>query len=411
MALDRKKKIIPTLLERNPYLADEQRGIGLIASLLAGSEGEKAQKIHETLDKMIGACGRLEDNSENFSNLRKIVNLLQLPARARILRNTAIVGFGGQHSSGKSSVLNSLLGDNPTFHLPEDTNASTSIATYMMHGNMDKVVACSLKGHEIPLDADALAAISYKFNTTHNINPAQYIEFIAMSLPYFPVEGVALLDTPGYTGNDIATQQDYRDIMRSRKALSSVDLLVWLMSANEPTLGNTDINFIRELDVSGKIAIIVNKCDQKKETWNSPEPEKSVIFESIKKSFVDAGIPYSIMIPYCAKDPDWNDGKIKIINLLNSVVKSKADTADEIIDDIDKQFDALLKKQFIGDILKIDKCIDDSLNPLELSSLVRLRGMMGLERANLQRDREIFNLNAKVLLNWIQKQGEVSRYE
>lgn len=417
MALDRKRKTDPSLLESNPYLADEQRGIRLIASLLDGSAGEKAQKIFNTLDKMIGACGRLPDNSEDFSNLKRIISLLQLPIREKILRHTAIVGFGGQFSSGKSSVLNSMLSENSTFRLPEDIKASTSIATYMMHGNTDKVVACTVKGHEIPLDSDALEAISHQFNRAHKINPAQYIDFIAMSVPNFPVEGVALLDTPGYNASDISTQQEYRDNMRSHKALSSVDHLVWMISAREPLLSKTDRRFIEELDLSGKIAIIVNKCDQVPEVYNSTEPENSKPIENIKNNFADAGIPFSTIIPYCAREPKWNDGKIKIIDFLNTIVKSKEhsvqcdEKAEEIINNINNQFSDLLNELFINEIAEIDECIDDSLNPLELCSLARLRGIMGLERANLQRDSESFARNAKTLLNWIQKQGGVSRYE
>lgn len=416
MAIDRKKKIDRIILPGNPYLKDPAKGLKLIASLFGGKKLNKDRKINDALDGMIGACGRLDlaGSRDNFSRLRQTLDLLQSPVRNRLLGNTAIVGFGGQFSSGKSSVLNSLLEGGARFRLPENMSASTCISTYMMRSPQERVVACSLDGNEIALDADGLAAISHQFRSIYKINLAQYIDFIGISLPQFPIDGVALLDTPGYNASDVSTQQEHRDNMRSQRALSSVDHLVWIISAKEPLLTNTDRCFIQNLKLSGEITVIVNKCDQVPEVAMSPEPESSAPIQNIKRGFAEAEISVSAIIPYCAREPEWHSGRVRVLRVLQQLSEKKKSARDReselenIIASYEQQFKKLLQNRFISEMSEIDACIDSSQNPLELSALTQLRGMVGFERSNLRNNCKIFNDGAKCLCNWLKQQKQVS---
>lgn len=411
MALDRKHKVDPGLLPENPYLQDPAKGLRLIASLLGGSGRAREKKITDSVDALAGACGRLQlaDLADGFPRLRQILSLLEMPARSRLLSDSAIVGFGGQFSSGKSSILNSLLGPKAKFSLPENLQASTSIATYVMQAPDATIMACSKKGEEIPLDGMALKALSHQFREKHNINPAQYIEFIGISSPDFPVRGVALVDTPGYNPGNVATRQEHSDGSRSREALNSVDHLVWLIDAKEPLLNPKDREFIESLNLSGEITVIVNKCDHKPEIYTSTDPERSDLINHIRENFEEAGIPFSAIIPYSAKHPEWNDGKSKIIDFLQKVSQGSK-SADErrkevekILSDIDKKFQDEVKNRHIDSINDIVGCIDATENPLALSSLARLRGLMGFERSNLSRDYAEFTTLAAQIRNWIEQ--------
>lgn len=414
MALDRKHMADASTLVENPYLKDQAKGLLLIASLLAGTGRSHEKKIADHVDELEGACGRLEltELEEGFSRLRQILSLLEMPARSRLLSNSAIVGFGGQFSSGKSSILNSLLGPKSQISLPEDMQASTSIATYVMQAPGATIMACSKKGEEIALDGDALKAISHQFRSKHKINPAQYIEFIGISSPEFPVSGVALVDTPGYNPSDVATQQEYSDGSRSRDALNSVDHLVWLISAKEPLLTDSDQRFIKSLNLSGEITVIVNKCDLVGEIETSENPEQSDPIENIRRNFEEAGIRVSSIIPYSARKPEWNGGKAKIIDFLQKVsqgnksAEERREEVEKILSDIEKKFQAKLKNLHADSINDIVTCIDVSVNPLALSSLAKLRGLMGFERSNLAKDHADFTSLAAKIRNWMDQRSK-----
>lgn len=413
MALDKTQKVDATKIPKNPYLRDKGKGLRLIASLLEGNGRAREKKITDSVDALEGACGRLDlsDLADAFPRLRQILSLLEMPTRRRLLSNSAIVGFGGQFSSGKSSILNSLLGPESQISLPEDTKASTSIATYVMQSQAPTIMACSKKGEEIQLDGEALKAISHQFRSTHQINPAQYIEFIGISSPDFPVAGVALVDTPGYNPSDDATQQEYRDASRSRAALNSVDHLVWLISAKEPTLTDSDRRFIESLNLSGDITVIVNKCDQQPEVFASEAPEQSAPIENIRKNFEEAGIRCASIIPYSAREPDWRGGKGKIIGFLQKVsqgnksAQARLDEMEKILSDIDERFQDALNNRHVASINEIIACIDGADNPLALSSLAKLRGRMGFERSNLAKDYAEFTSLAAQIRNWVDQRN------
>lgn len=223
--------------------------------------------------------------------------------------------------------------------------------------------------------------------------------------------GVALLDTPGYNASDISTQQEHRDSMRSRKALNSADHLVWLISAREPLLTSTDQRFIQNLNLSGEITVIVNKCDQIAEVYNSPDPEHSAPVENIRKDFDAAGIRVSSIIPYCAREPEWNGGKTKVTEFLHRVADGKKSAQErtaemeEILTDLEKKFEQTLRNRFTRSITDIDACIDATDNPLELASLVHLRGLMGYERSNTRKDYDMFTACASRIRNWVNNRG------
>lgn len=417
MAFDTDVDIDDIISVRNPYLADPKRGLELVSSLLAGSSLAADRKINDTLDKMIAACGRLSlpEGKKYFGKLRQLAELLKTPARNKMLKGYTIVGFGGQFSSGKSSVLNSLLETGAEFKLPENTLASTSVSTYMMYGKQGSVTACTLTGKEVPLNADGLDAVSHEFNRMHSLNPAQYIDFISIGLPHFRIKDIALLDTPGYNASDVATLQEYKDKGRSRRALRSVDHLVWLISAKEPLLNSTDANFIKSLNLSGEVTVVVNKSDQVREIFQSSNPDNTDCIENIRRNFDQAGIACNAVIPYCAREPEWNKGRERLLEFFGKAAESKKNAEDRgkqlehILEEIENDFKLMLSTMSVAEMEEIDSYVDASSNPLELQSLVKIRGLMGFERSNLRHDFSIFKACSSKLALWINQQQAPAR--
>lgn len=413
MALNRKKDVSDKAKGANVWLDQPQKGLSLIASLLAQPESEAAKA--PGLDELTSACSRLAsaELDADFAKIRQMVELFQLPSRSKMLSKSAIAGFGGGFSSGKSSVLNSLLGENAQFLLPVDRRPTTSISTYIMQGPVERAIACAITGREVELDPAALDAISHKFQTRHGISLAQYIEFVGITLPQFPCAGVSLLDTPGYDKADTATAQQHHDRLRSQTALSSVDHLVWVIDASAPMLSQSDADFIRDLKLTGEITVILNKCDLHGDIFNCANPDGNSRVASVKENMEKQKIPYSAVIPYSAAEPEWNNGRSKIISFLGRVASGKKSgqeriaQMDHICQRINKQFAGMLDTYHKDELAKIDECIDASNNPLELRAIAEMRGLLGFERAILEHDYRVYSAGVGNLQKLIARQMEV----
>lgn len=398
----------------NPYLAEPRRGLELVARLLAGASRVTDSRINRTVDTMITACDRLMFTKDDhpLKRLSSLVEYFKTSLLESILQENSIVGFGGAFSAGKSAVLNSLMRDGVEFQLPENQSASTSVPTYIFYGEQSRVTACTKKGRLIPLDADAVHALSHEFRTKYALNTAQYLDFIAMALPQFPVRNVTLLDTPGYNASDAKALQEHSDLERSRVALSSIDHLVWLISAEEPLLSDKDARFIRLLNLAGTVTVIVNKCDIIDSIAQSPNPDSTPQLESIRKGFEKAGISYTTVIPYSAREPEWNDGRRKILDALSKVSSKKKNESrfadlENILNTVKEMFQTTLSKDYSMMMQEFDRAIDASANVLDLQAVARLRAVTGIERANLQHDAQLFEKCTKELAEWLTKQKNI----
>lgn len=414
MAFNPNQKFDSSILHQNAYLEDPEKGLQLIASLLGGNADSDSIIIDNVVDDLVASCGQLDlpANNESLAKIRQIVSLLKQPARNKLLSGYAIIGVGGQFSAGKSSVLNSLLGTDTDYKLPEDTSATTSISTYIMHRAENKATACTAWGKEVNLDKDALEALSHKFRDQYKLNPAQYLDFITISQSDFPVDGVALLDTPGYNASDNATKQEYKDRDRSSKALKSVDHLIWLVSAKEPLISKTDIGFLRELSIKAKMTVIVNKCDLVPDIYQEAHPENSKPIQNILNDLKKYQLPCDTLILYNARKPEWNDGKNKLLTLLQNIAKSKKQTENRVtqlsneIGKLKEAFQQQIEQRNSEKIAKIDNSISNALNTFQQGALVRMRGILKLEQFNLQHDGTMFNRHADQILNWATKQSK-----
>jgi GTP-binding protein EngB required for normal cell division len=400
----------------NPYLDDPRQGLALVAQLLTGASRMTDSHINRTLDTMIAACDRLTFANEEhpLKRLSALVEYFKTSLLEGILQETRIVGFGGAFSAGKSAVLNSLMKDGVEFQLPEDQSASTSIPTYILYGEQSKVTACTKKGRAVPLDAGALEALSHEFRKKYTLNTAQYFDCIAITLPQFPVKNIALLDTPGYNASDNGATQEHTDQERSRIALSSIDHLVWLISAGEPLLSDKDARFINGLNLANPVTVVVNKCDLIESIEQSDEPESTSQIQHIREDFKKAGIAYTTVIPYIARKPDWNNGREEILSNLRSIStrinnENRITELEAIISTINKYFQEILSTKYSKMMQKFDSAIDQYPNVFDLKALAHLRSLTGVERANLQHDAQVFEKHSKELVQWVRNKQSVAR--
>ena len=394
--------------DSNQYLTNVDKGLSLVADVVSGEKVSQSTAIDDTIDLIFSSCGHVKvtDEAELSARLKRLAERLKTPMRYKVLNGKTVIGVGGTFSAGKSSFLNSLL-DDKTALLPVDQNASTSVATYIMKGRSD-IAACNIFGREVKLNSDALQAISHGFLRKHGLNLAQYLDFIAVQSSSLPVDGVALLDTPGYdNGLDL---KNLGDRARSQRALKSVDSLIWLHPAMK-AVEKPHIDFIKSLGEGLEVILVVSKCDEQPEIYRASDPAKSHIVQSIRSGFVDKGINICGVIPYTTQDTDWprgNSCKRQVIEFLNKSSRAKK-TVTDIKSEIDSAI-ASLRSDFYSSLNELERQsnklasdFDKAANPLDIPSVIRLYGVLGSQSANIKYDREIFENAVAKLTRWVKE--------
>lgn len=412
---DRNKKAKPgekDAFYANRYVQEPALGLKLLAGLIDAHNRAEKHEVDRLADKLISSCSGLSlaHSDDQFGKILQIIHLLKNPLREKVLHDCAIIGVAGQYSTGKSSLINSLVskGQDDRTVLPISQNPATSVPAYLLKGEQEKITACTSNGGERIIDGDQLWALSHAFAKAYKINPAQFIDFVAIEYPAFPVDGIALLDTPGFDKSDQAKIVDFADRERTKNALKSADHLIWLINPLAATeLITEDIEFIKEIRPTGQLTIIVNKAKTKAEIGISQEPDNCMELQHIRNTCLENNIRVDNMFAYEPWDPDWNNGCKKLLSILHGASKKnkviREQELNECLNYIEKEISAHAKGVYVKDIKDINKLADQSFNPLELETLVEIRGLMGLQRININRAKDRFREYSRDIKRWAKK--------
>ena len=407
MALKKRDRNIPfediPLKTGNRYLDEPEQGLALVARII--SSDHQRQRQYEELDylmdeKLLRSTGRL--NLENELKLYGYMTALSdrlLEGKYHLLKNRTVIGLGGRFSAGKSMFINSVLGRDEL--LPVDQAPTTSVPTYIISGDCDKVGAYTTKGASLELDAEAVGAISHGFQKAYGLGLAQYLSYLSVSVTGFQ-SGIALLDTPGYNKADETVIDAYTDSRKAYDQLRAVDCLIWLLDVSNGTLTDKDIKFIRELNLSTKILIVANKCDLK------TEEECMAVVDQVKSDAIAAGIDLYEVVPYSSREPDLYKGKDKILKFFSYARDSRTHTEDlaQEVKDIAGQIDAAFQSrsdELQNDRNNLGKAIFRSSKIFEIEALVELYGELNSTITDLKQDRMRFRSTGQKICKMIDK--------
>jgi hypothetical protein len=154
------------------------------------------------------------------------------------LRRPAVtLAFGGHFSSGKSTVINTLIGRAllPTSDFPE-----TGAACVIRHGETERIVADTSEGLiELPFGPDALSGrvslISHDGDYRQEIGEVRRI-LITLSRSAVP-PGDTWIDSPGINDTELMTT-------RALEAAAGADTLIWVVNSRQP-LSMTEEELLR----------------------------------------------------------------------------------------------------------------------------------------------------------------------
>ena len=243
------------------------------------------RSLQEYLPEIISRDALTDERERNLVNAFralsvKFVEQAQLPQ----LKNKCLVGVGGRFSAGKSQFINTLTGRH---HLPTGQRPTTAVATYLVSQECPSITAYTANETRVPLESEELESIAHVFFDSYGLGFSDILKKIVIGQPDFPWPNIALLDTPGYNNDDEENRGDRLfDEKIAREHLSNCDYVIWLATADNGSLGQSDITFLHSLHLSHPCLVVLNKADGK------TTDDLHSIINTFKDQLDNAGIAY-----------------------------------------------------------------------------------------------------------------------
>ena len=174
------------------------------------------------------------------------------------LADKVIVGIGGAFSAGKSSFLNGILGRKI---LSVEIDPTTSIPTYLIHGEHQKIKAVLKNAQQQDLSSEQFKSL------THHAEQELYeltknIDLILLNQPEQQWSHLAFLDTPGYSNHE-DIEQGMCDAHIAKVQLNDAQCLIWLISADQGGISQSDIEFLKTIRSDIPKLVVISRADKK----------------------------------------------------------------------------------------------------------------------------------------------------
>lgn len=173
------------------------------------------------------------------------------------LQGKTSVAFIGEYSAGKTSIVNRIIGrDDPAAPLlPVSTRPTTAVPTYLTGGSEAR--------YEFVTPDNELKALSPEIFRRVDKSVLEKVKGVSSLIKYFVIsldnsslEGLSILDTPGFNS------ADDDDSARTLAVVNECDALFWVVDVNAGDLNRSSLKVIRE-HLTKPLYIIVNQIDTK----------------------------------------------------------------------------------------------------------------------------------------------------
>jgi len=218
------------------------------------------------------------------------------------LQDKYVIALIGKFSSGKSSIVNSILGSNI---LPVDVTPTTSIPTYISFDT--KGTDCLVVDKD-----DNIKKINFddvKILSKDNIGDfpvSMLFKYLVITNNNRNLLHKTILDTPGYNSTDEV------DMAATSSVISDSDAVFWIIDINDGTISADSIRFIKETIQQKPLYIIINKVDMK-----SPR-DREMIKENVIRMLKKESINFIDCLLYSSRSNEYRD---KISSLISGLVR------------------------------------------------------------------------------------------
>jgi len=288
----------------------------------------------------------------------------------------------GRYSTGKSSILNSLLGRKI---LPEGTVPTTKILTWLLPGEDEFLLSEDSTGQllRLPLENLCDARPENPLNQNENL-------FVSLNHPLLGA-GVALIDTPGLEDPDMEAAQ------KTIKAVDAADAVVFVMDSY---VASNDKKFLKSLVDKGKthnLFVVVNKMDV------VPKDERREFFDERLQLLSEIGIAANVF-PFSAREPEIFEGERDAFRcalgdfMENGMAEARRHSiegrVDSMLDVVENSCNSLLglHRQLASERERIRRRMLTDISVLKEQRNVLLRKIQ----------RELDNIESAMILNWQQ---------
>lgn len=281
-------------------LKDLYRSIDFFESFLRGQFMDCNAYLYNTYSSLSfnGISGRA-----GFVEKKKI--FLQLfdewasVKRKSWLDKKTTIAFVGEFSAGKTSIVNRILSqDNPNIPLlPVSTKATTAIPTYIAGGVAETYNFVTPNDKLKAINEDIFKKVS-KEVLDEIKGVSSLIKYFVMTYKNPNLNGLSILDTPGFNSNDA------EDKVRTIDVINECDALFWVFDVNAGTVNRSSITLIKE-KLNKPLIVVINKVDTK------PTSEVDKVESLIRKTLIEEGLNVEKYIRFSSKAP--------LANIMNTI--------------------------------------------------------------------------------------------
>ncbi len=313
---DEKQKLekqLQSVTSMKQSLEKQLQGImGLLRDVFSGKKPSVSKEIME-IKKIVGKIvekledegipfllndrlyERPEEEKEYQEAVRKRLELLKSFIGREWLFKGRIVCFAGRYSAGKSSIINSLLGEREL--LPTDVTPETAIPTYIVPMAGDNPYVINVKDEPREISRESMKFLSRRGSAEllQQDDRIFHISSIVKSLviPEKKFKNI-IIDTPGIDPSSMSETD--RELTIESIRLS--DVIFWVIDVNDGQIGKGALELLKEVMLERrdtKLYVILNKADTK------PPTKLKNIGETVKSALKRSGIKVSGVYPFTAK--------------------------------------------------------------------------------------------------------------
>lgn len=317
------------------------------------------KKFIKSLDKV-----NLDEEYKLFGEIQRRFSRFKNEQQKPWLRNKCTISFLGRFSSGKSSIINSLLGKQL---LPVGVTPVTAVPTYISIHPLEEPKIRAIdkddQAREISLDIfKKITKDKFRDFPLSKIFKCFVIECYNENLLK---SNLSILDTPGYDSLD---ESDRQAVMR---VIEETHYIFWVIDINDGTISADALKFLKNIidyQSANSIYVVINKADLK-----SPK-DRQKVKDEVEKFLQKEGINYKECFLYSVKSDEYKSEFYKIIqNIYHANDSENEDFKKYVFNLINgKILRHIVDKQKGLEILKTDKEILSKYVDSEVRKLTEL---------------------------------------
>lgn len=201
------------------------------------------------------------------------------------------IAFVGEFSAGKTSIINRLLsqGGLSVAQLPTSAKAATAIPTYIVGDTAVTYSFVSGDGKRRKVGEETFRKVS-KDIIMQTKGMQMLIKYFVMTHPSPLLNGVSILDTPGFGSDDTV------DGRQTINVAEECDALFWVMDVNVGALNQSSLSVLKE-KLHAPLYIVINKVDTKSEA------DVQEVENHLRTALRDAGLQVRQFIRFSSQSP------------------------------------------------------------------------------------------------------------